>query len=600
MSDTSAQNLKYEKLKPREFVDISRWVMSFLYKINKKFTITFFVTATLMSLFSIVNTYLLTRILDVIVDIVGQSGATIQDTYPFLGMMIALSLTESVIGFFRVYSERGLDFVIRPEMEKFLYLKLKELGIQTLEDPDVTNKIHRANRQLHQIVNYFFRLTETMVSAISLFVRGAIVFSSIPMIIPVIVLFSLPKYLSDRKHRSAVWKFGYENTEKRRMGYVNSHYLQAKEFLQEIFISGGHDFLDKRYTKFVDWLTTENMRLRKNWFLSMHGYGFLTDLSVYLAYLMTFAKVFAAKISVGDVFFQISLINSLSGELGRFFNRMNQTFESSIRVKDSYILFQMDPQTKDGDFELPWMEEGPTIDMHNISFSYPRSDTSVIEGLNLSIESGEKVAIVGHNGAGKTTLVKLISRMYLPQKGDILINGKSLSEVKLDSLYKNMGVLFQEYNQYHSLSVRNNVYIGASKKPFDEKRFVESLERADALDFVNDLPNKFEQILSERYTDGTRLSTGQWQKLAIARFFYRDAPLVIFDEPTAAIDAVSEYNIFNKIYSFFEKKTVIIISHRFSTVRNADRIIVLSKGKIIEEGNHEELMKKDGHYSLAS
>ena len=369
MSDTSAQNLKYEKLKPREFVDISRWVMSFLYKINKKFTITFFVTATLMSLFSIVNTYLLTRILDVIVDIVGQSGATIQDTYPFLGMMIALSLTESVIGFFRVYSERGLDFVIRPEMEKFLYLKLKELGIQTLEDPDVTNKIHRANRQLHQIVNYFFRLTETMVSAISLFVRGAIVFSSIPMIIPVIVLFSLPKYLSDRKHRSAVWKFGYENTEKRRMGYVNSHYLQAKEFLQEIFISGGHDFLDKRYTKFVDWLTTENMRLRKNWFLSMHGYGFLTDLSVYLAYLMTFAKVFAAKISVGDVFFQISLINSLSGELGRFFNRMNQTFESSIRVKDSYILFQMDPQTKDGDFELPWMEEGPTIDMHNISFS---------------------------------------------------------------------------------------------------------------------------------------------------------------------------------------------------------------------------------------
>ena len=165
--------------------------------------------------------------------------------------------------------------------------------------------------------------------------------------------------------------------------------------------------------------------------------------------------------------------------------------------------------------------------MHNISFSYPRSDTSVIEGLNLSIESGEKVAIVGHNGAGKTTLVKLISRMYLPQKGDILINGKSLSEVKLDSLYKNMGVLFQEYNQYHSLSVRNNVYIGASKQPFAEMRFVECFARAEALDFVEDLAKKSQQQLLMQFPNTISLirSTVSLRKKPLSLFLTDSQPL---------------------------------------------------------------------------
>ena len=162
-----------------------------------------------------------------------------------------------------------------------------------------------------------------------------------------------------------------------------------------------------------------------------------------------------------------------------------------------------------------------------------------------------------------------------------------------------MGILFQDFNMYGQLNVKENILIGRSDEPLNEIRLRTAVQTADAMQFINEFPNKFEQVLDPRYKDGIRPSSGQWQKLAIARFFYRNAPLVIFDEPTASIDAVSEYNIFNKIYDFFEKKTVIIISHRFSTVRNADRIIVLDKGKIIEEGSHKDLMALGGKYHEA-
>jgi ABC-type multidrug transport system fused ATPase/permease subunit len=174
-----------------------------------------------------------------------------------------------------------------------------------------------------------------------------------------------------------------------------------------------------------------------------------------------------------------------------------------------------------------------------------------------------------------------------------------LQDIKIADWYKNMGVLFQDFNQYPQLTAKENIYIGNTSEPVDEVAIRLAAQSADALEFIEEFPNKFDQILSEKFKGGIRPSTGQWQKLAIARFFYRNAPLVIFDEPTASIDAISEFNIFNKIYDFFKDKTVIIISHRFSTVRNADRIVVLDHGEIIEEGNHNDLISKNGYYAKA-
>ena len=179
-------------------------------------------------------------------------------------------------------------------------------------------------------------------------------------------------------------------------------------------------------------------------------------------------------------------------------------------------------------------------------------------------------------------------------KGEILVNGVNLNNLTIDDWYKNIGVLFQDFNFYGNLTVKENIFLGRPLESIDEERIVESAKHADAHDFIMEYKKKYDQVMSEKFKGGIRPSTGQTQKIAIARFFYRNSPLVIFDEPTASIDAVSEYKIFNSIYNFFDNKTVIIISHRFSTVRNADRIIVLEKGKIVEKSNHKELVKKKG------
>ena len=301
--------------------------------------------------------------------------------------------------------------------------------------------------------------------------------------------------------------------------------------------------------------------------------------------------------SVGDFGFFITLLSRLSTNTMDMAFNFGDMYENNLYAKHFFEFLGLPKLVKESPNPTPIPNPGrpPKIEFKNVSFGYPGGHELVLKDINFVINPGENVAIVGKNGAGKTTLVKLLCRFYDVTSGEILINGLNIKDVSLNDWYKFVGTLFQDFMQY-DFTVSENIMLGNPNAKSEEK-IKEAARKSGADEFIEKLPNRYHQLLGRRFEGGEELSKGQWQKLAIARAFYEGAPVLILDEPTSAIDAEAEYQIFKNLQKFYKDKTLFLISHRFSTVRHADKIIVLSSGRIKEEGNHEELIKKVGLYA---
>jgi ATP-binding cassette subfamily B protein len=588
---------EYKSASWKEMLDISKWAFKFLYSLSPTTVTIFFVFSIVNNIRDIINSYIFAKILDIIIGIANSPEPNIAKLYPYIGGLLAYNLISTLISYFYRYSSFSLRVTSSPKITQALYKKIKELEIQTIENAEITNKLYRANGHLNDILAYFHNITDIFSSMFNFIVSAVLVFHVIPFLLPLMILVSLPRVLVDKKYRKLVYKFQFENTEAMRKASANANDLTQPRTLQEIFINKAYGFFDDKYSKFYTWFNTERLNIQRSWYKGSYSSLFIGDVGLLFANVLIFAKLIAKQSTIGDSTFQIRAVANVKNSIFDLVISINDLSEMSIKMKDTFELFNAKPAFKEGSIYFNRLEKGPSIHFKNVSFKYPSSADFVIKDLDLKIKPGEKVAIVGHNGAGKTTLVRMLCRMYPTTLGELRVNGVNINDLNSQSWYQNVGVLFQDYNTYPQFNVRENIQIGDPTIPLDENKVIEAAANADALSFINEFPNKFDQVLSERFKGGIRPSTGQWQKIAIARFFYRDAPLVIFDEPTASIDAVSEYKIFNKIYQFFKSKTVIIISHRFSTVRNADRIIMMEKGRIIESGTHDELMELNGNYA---
>jgi len=363
-------------------------------------------------------------------------------------------------------------------------------------------------------------------------------------------------------------------------------------------LSRAEQYLARKY----DSLQKKLFRLRLQSILPLSFLGLGLDLLLFFALLLVYWQLIltflAGQISVGDLTFSIRLVSRLRYRFANSIWRIHEAINSLMYAQYFYNFVNLEPRVISGKKRLR-LEGPPEIKLENVWFKYPKTEKWVLQGINLTIHPKEDLAIVGENGAGKTTLIKLILHLYEPQRGRILINGVDAREIRQKDLLRSIRVIPQDFARYHVLTVAENIGISDWRHLKDKKRLWQAAKLAEAKEFIEKLPKRLATPLSKELEGGVELSTGQWQKLALARLFFNPGQVLILDEPTASIDPVSEYRIFSNIYKQIKDKTVIVISHRYQTIRSASRIVVIKNGRIIEEGSHHQLLAQDGYYAEA-
>lgn len=587
------------KIFKTEFIrtsNVTKWVLSIYFK-NYPFLISIYITTQILSsLSSLLNAYIIALVTDQSIQVLASGISSVYSFIPIVSLIIGSYVFFQIVDIVNTYVWRIILYKDSYVLRIMLAQRLSELGIQNLENPEIANKSQRFNEEINNMSGYLSILVSIFAGFITFIGSGIVLMRSIPFVALTFFIVMIFKFLSNQKFIRLLWALNRDTTEERRKTFGALNNLADPAPLKELILSQGKDFLILKINKYLDYIFNKTISIRKKWNISKFINTILDSTVFGYGIIVILQRLVNGMISIGQLTFEIRSLRIFSDSFSNFTGNLVALRESAIKISDVQDLFITYQPEKNGSKILN--NNSPTIQFDNVSFKYPNATKSIFKDLDLNIKSGEKIAIVGENGAGKTTLVKLICRLYRVTSGEIKLSNININDLDISTWHKKLAILFQDFNAYTYLSVRENIEIDSMNKKINTESILESLKKADA-EFTTKYKNGIDQILSERYKGGIRPSTGQWQKIAIARVFHRDSPVLILDEPTASIDAVAEAQIFDNIYKFAKDKTVIIISHRFSTVRNADRIIVLDKGKIVEQGSHEDLLKNDGKYAHA-
>jgi ATP-binding cassette subfamily B protein/ATP-binding cassette subfamily C protein len=564
---------------------------------DKKFLLGYFVT----SLFSALLLFIVFFLYKIMIDEVFKSLVNKEITFVFL-IVGSYLISEYLSRFFtNTLNSQYFEYILRSKFQNVLTRrfmeKLADLDFSNLENGEVRNLIAKVEDTYSWRLFENLRVINFMIySVASLILAFFVALRFNPLYLIALFILSTPLYYFRAKYGNINWSIYTQNSKKINYLWYMRYLFTNFNTLSEVKIYDLKNFfLDKTKQIQNEVIDQYKKPILKYIFWSTLA-SFLIPAIIFF-FLKNFINqiIFSQKFSLGDFTFFLNAMFTFTGQTSSLLVSLGGIVENNLYVDDYFKLLNIknkinnSARTKRLKIIIP-----REIKFENVSFAYPGSKNPVLKNINLTIKTGQDVAIVGPNGAGKTTLIKLLFRFYDPSEGKILVDGIDLKMINLDDWYRHLGVLFQDFAKYY-LTVKENIEFGDMKN-ISKKSVSQALLRAQGNDLLK-LPKKINQILGRWFEDGEEISVGQWQKLAIARALYRNAPILVLDEPTSNIDAQAEFKIFNNLKQTYKKKTLIFISHRFSTVRMADKIYVIENGEIIEQGKHEDLVLQKGTYA---
>lgn len=576
-----------------------RRLIAISWKEDKFLTFGYMATSGMGAFFPIAASYVFKLFIDEIID---SKGIGVNIPVILIALLASRYLIDASWDFV-MWVVRGIyfDFLFRYKFQNILnyiyYKKIVFLDLAHFENPKIQDLMTKAQDTFTWKLPNFFRGFSSLLNNTISYIVSFLILIPFGIYIPAFMsLVTIPQLFLRAKYGKLQWSiYGSGAPEVRKLWYL-SWLLREKRSVIETKIFQSNKSLLKKFRKTQKYLYELNKKPVVEFMRAV-----MTPQVIKYGVLFVFAyskipEVLDQSMSVGDFTFFVSLLDRITNSATDMILNFGEMYEDNLYVNHYFEVLALPRLVTESQNPLTLdYKNPPKIEFKNVSFKYPGTENYVLKDVNFTILPSENIAIVGANGAGKTTIVKLLCRFYDVSGGEILINGVNLKDLSLGSWYQSIGTLFQEFMHY-DFTVKENIMLGNPGLK-DRERMILSARQSGAEEFIKELPNKYDQLLGRQFEGGVELSQGQWQKIAIARAFYEGAPVLILDEPTSAIDAEAEYEIFRNLNKYYKNKSLFLISHRFSTVRNADKIIVLKDGEIIESGSHDDLLTLNGIYA---